>query len=79
MVKAITIIPLWYWLAYLVNEKWKNNIYQLGKVHRISVLQLAISKSKKQKESENGKHQNGKHLVTLWESNILETQVIFLK
>ena len=40
-----------YWLAFIVNKKWKNKIYKLGKVDdRISVLQVTRSRSKKQKE-----------------------------
>ena len=40
-----------YWLAFIVNKKWKNKIYKLGKVDdRISVLQVTRPRSKKQKE-----------------------------
>ena len=44
---------LWYAIAFIVNQKWKNKIYKVGKVDdRIPVLQLTRSRSKKQKETE---------------------------
>ena len=43
-------IPIWYRLAFIVNQKWKTKIYKLRKVHRISILQLARSKSKNKKK-----------------------------
>ena len=47
------VASLWYGLAFIVNKKWKNKIYKLGKVEdRIPVLQLARSRAKKQNESD---------------------------
>ena len=47
------ITSVWYGLAFIVNKKWKNKIYKLGKVDdRIPVLQLIASRSKTQKETE---------------------------
>ena len=47
------VTSLWYGLAFIVNKKWKNKIYKLGKVDdRIPVLQLARSRGKKQNESD---------------------------
>ena len=47
------VTSLWYGLAFIVNKRWKNKIYKLGKVDdRISVLQLTRSKGKKQNESD---------------------------
>ena len=51
MDKEITVISLWYGLAFIVNQKWKNKIYKLRKVDRIPILQLVRSRSKKQKET----------------------------
>ena len=43
-------VSFWYWLAFTVNQNWKNKIYRLGKVDdRTPILQLARSMSKKQK------------------------------
>ena len=34
-------ITLWYWLAFIVDQNWKNKIYRLGKVdERIPKLPL---------------------------------------
>ena len=47
------ITSLWYGLAFIVNKKWKNKIYKLGRVEdRIPVLKLTKSRGKKQKESD---------------------------
>ena len=44
---------IWYGLAFIVNKKLKNKIYNLGKANdRIPVLQLTRSRGKKQKESD---------------------------
>ena len=44
------ILSLWYGLAFIVDQKWKNKIYRLGKVHdKIPILQLIRSRSKRQK------------------------------
>ena len=41
-----------YGLALIVNQKWKNKIYKLGKViDRIQILQLATFMNKRQKET----------------------------
>ena len=47
------IISVWYGIALIVDQKWKNKIYKLGKVGKIPVLGLARSMSKKQKETDN--------------------------
>ena len=45
------IISLWCGLAFIVNQKWKNQIEKLGKVDdKIPILQLTRSKSKKTKK-----------------------------
>ena len=46
------IISVWYGLALIVDQKWKNKIYKLGKVGKIPILRLARSMSKKQKETD---------------------------
>ena len=51
------IISLWcglaYWLAFVVNQNWKNKIYRLGKVdEKIPILQVTRSKSKRQAQTE---------------------------
>ena len=44
-VLAMTIISLWYGLTFIVNQKWKNKTYKLGKGRdRIHILQLARSR-----------------------------------
>ena len=52
--KGHIIISLWYRLAFIVNQKLKNKIYQLGKTDdRIPILQVARSRSKKLNENGN--------------------------
>ena len=47
-----TIICLWYGLTFTVDQKWKNTILNLRKVdERILILELAITRSKRQKET----------------------------
>ena len=45
-------IYLWHGLAFIVNQKWKSKIYELGNVDdRILVLQVVRSRSQRQKEN----------------------------
>ena len=45
-------MAVWNGFEFIVNQKWKNKIYKFWKAdHRTPVLQLAISRSNKQKET----------------------------
>ena len=46
-------LTVWYGLAFIMNQKWKNTSCKQEKVDgRIAILQLARSTSKRQKETE---------------------------
>ena len=51
---------LWHGLAFIVNQKWKNKTFKLGKVNdRIQIIQLATFRNKSKKETEIRIEKNG--------------------